>query len=132
MPASSRTIYVNEATAAKRTVTFSVFNTDGTAKTDLSATTALIHADFDSGTASTANFAHAFDQYYTLVLTQAEVNLAANTHLLIGPADATGYVVVRGEAVIIDPPLSEPVEANIKQINDVAITGDGSATPFDV
>lgn len=41
-----------------------------------------------------------------------------------------GSVASVTAAVNVDD--STPVEVNVKQINDVTITGDGSATPFNV
>jgi hypothetical protein len=42
----------------------------------------------------------------------------------------TGAVGSVTAAVTVDD--TTPVEVNVKQINDVAITGDGSTTPFNV
>jgi hypothetical protein len=102
MAFTSRAITANEATAASRTVVFGAWVVaDGTPKTDLTAATALIHTDGGAGVASTANFAHISDGRYSLVLTQAEVNLTAGTHLLIGPVDAAAYVITPAEVVIV-------------------------------
>jgi hypothetical protein len=124
MAYTSRTITVNEATAGLRTVVFAVWNTDGTAKTDLTASTALIHTNgAGAGTASTNNFAHLSNGRYGLVLTQAEVNITAFTHLLIGPANGSGYVVTPAEVVVV--PVT--VDANVKQMNGANVIGNGTS-----
>ncbi len=123
MAYTSRPITANESTAGLRTVVFAVWNTDGTAKTDLTASTALIHTNGGTGVNSTNNFAHIVDGRYSLVLTQAEVNLTVGTHLTIAPADGSGYVVTPAEAVIV----AANVAANVKQINDVNVIGAGTS-----
>lgn len=125
MAYSSRPITTNEATAAFRTVTFGVFNTaDGTAKTDLAASTALIHTNgTGAGTSSTNNFAHLSNGRYGLVLTQAEVNLTVGTHLLIGPANAAGYVVSPAEVVI----QAALPSVNTAQMNGATVQGNGTS-----
>lgn len=125
MAYTSRPITVNEGTAGLRTVFFAVWNTaDGTAKTDLAAATALIHTNSGSGVASTNNFAHVSNGRYSLVLTQAEVNLAANTHLTIGPAHAAGYVVTPAEVLIV-PAV---VAANTTQLAGQTVTAAAGVT----
>jgi hypothetical protein len=125
MAFSSRAITTDESTAGLRTVVFGVFATaDGSAKTDLSAATALIHTNGAAGTASTANFAHVSNGRYSLVLTQAEVNLSANTHLLIGPANAAGYFVSPAEVLI----TSVRQDANVTQIAGQTASAAGAVT----
>lgn len=112
MAYTSRPITANESTAGLRTVVFAVWNTDGTAKADLAAATALIHTNgTGAGTASTNNFAHLSNGRYGLVLTQSEVNLTVGTHLLIGPANGSGYVVTPAEAVIVAATVTATVQA---------------------
>jgi hypothetical protein len=124
MAFSSRPITTNEATAGFRTVFFGVFNTDGTPKEDLSAATALIHENGGSGTASSNNFAHVSNARYSIELTQAEVNKTANTHLLIGPANAAGYNVVCAEAVIV----AATVDANVTRVAGQTAAASGTVT----
>lgn len=124
MAHTSRQIVQNEATAGFRTVVFGVWNTaDGTAKTDLSAATALIHTNGGAGVASTNNFAHVSNGRYSLVLTQAETNITLYSHLTIGPAHAAGYVVTPAEAVIVP---SVP-DVNVEQINGTTVLGNGTS-----
>lgn len=157
MAFTSRPITVNESTAGLRTIMFAVFNTeDGTAKTDLSAATALIHTNGGSSTDSTNNFVHRSNGRYALELTQSEVNLAPYSHLTIGPANASGYYVSPAEVVITAAAVSADVisisgdsaaadnleaafdgtgyaggtikaQVNTVQINSAAVTGNGTS-----
>lgn len=120
MAYSSRVITTNEATAALRTVVFAVWNTDGTEKTDLAASTARLYENGAYLAASTNDFEHIDNGRYALVLTQTEVNKAAKTHLLIGPANGSGYVVQPAEVMIDSAPLTDDSIADEVQTRTIA------------
>jgi hypothetical protein len=127
MAFSSRPITINEADADFRTVTFGVYNTDGTPKTDLAPAKARL---FENGAflgTTTNDFAHVEDEKYSVILTQPEVNKAAQTHLMVGADFGSGYNVVRGEAVIVAAKVAATVGAGDMAANSITDTAIATA-----
>jgi hypothetical protein len=56
-------------------------------------------------------------------------NPSSDTTFAIFPAAETSTDIA---AAVLAAAAADPIDANVEQINTVAITGDGSATPFDV
>jgi len=101
---------------------FAFDRTDNTPKTGDSANiTANLRIDGVQNAIDDTNPTEQEDGYYNFTLTQAETN---GDHLVICPVSGTGNIQVIGV------PGALYTGMNVKAVNDVELTGDGSATPW--